>query len=112
MPYIALGADAYLEISTWHRPEEVLAESHLVILTRPGFKADLMEPLSSELREMYELKGQVHEHEKGSTIRAMGVTAMDISSTMIRELIRKKQSIRYLVPETVSRYIRQNDPYG
>jgi nicotinate-nucleotide adenylyltransferase len=37
---------------------------------------------------------------------------MDISSTRLRDMLKKGQSIRFLVPETVRRYILENDLYG
>jgi nicotinate-nucleotide adenylyltransferase len=112
MPYLALGVDAYLEIAAWHRPADVLAESHIVVLTRPGFEVDLISPLSDGYAAPYRLGADYHVHESGATLRMIRVSSMDVSSSGIRSLIAQGRSIRYLVPHSVLKYIRLNHIYG
>ncbi|MBN2720650.1 MAG: nicotinate-nucleotide adenylyltransferase [Proteobacteria bacterium] len=112
MPFLALGVDAFLEIATWHKPEEVLAQTHLVILTRPGFETDLLSPVPSPAREEYRaVERAVFLHRSGATLRMVEITPLDISSSLIRELAAQGRSFRYLVPEPVFDYIRAKDIY-
>ena len=111
MPFLALGVDVFLEIATWHRPEEVLAQTHLVILTRPGFETDLLSPVPAPAREQYRAEGEGFVHRSGATLRRIEITALDISSSFIRKLASEGRSFRYLVPEPVFDYIRLNGIY-
>jgi len=111
MPFLALGVDAFLEIAMWHKPEEVLAQAHLVILTRPGFETDLLSPVPDPAREKYRAQGQGFLHPSGATLRKIEITPIDISSSLIRKLAAQGRSFRYLVPEPVFDYIRAKGIY-
>ena len=112
IPWMALGADAFAEISAWHRPGEVLAGVHLVVLTRPGFEVDLKTPLPGEARDRYSVKEQnVLIHDEGGTLRALAVTPLDLSSSVIRVMAGKGDDIANLVPEAVLKYIQLNGIY-
>jgi nicotinate-nucleotide adenylyltransferase len=110
--YLALGADAYAEIETWHRPREVLDLAHVVVLTRPGFEVDLLGPLPGEIRDGCRKAGPFYAIGRFSTLRSMVVTEMDISASRIRQLVASGRSIRYLVHDEVERYIREKGLYG
>jgi len=109
--YLALGADAYREISTWHRPAEVITRAHIVVLTRPGFAVDLLEPLSGDLREMFKMEGDELINTSGTTLRTLSVSSLDISGSRIRALVSRGNSIRYLVPDNVMDYIHRKGLY-
>jgi nicotinate-nucleotide adenylyltransferase len=112
IPWMALGADAFAEIATWHRPADVLAAVHLVVLTRPGFEVDLITPLPEEARDRYSVEEEgVLIHDAGGSLRALAVTPMDLSSSLIREMAGKDENIANLVPEAVLKYIQLNSIY-
>jgi nicotinate-nucleotide adenylyltransferase len=111
MPYLALGVDAYLEIAAWHRPVDVLAEAHIVVLTRPGFEVDLVAPVSQWFAGSYQTRQECHVHDSGATLRQTRITSIDVSSSNIRSLIAHGRSIRYLVPQPVFEYIQLNSIY-
>ncbi len=92
--YFITGADAVLEILTWHRVEELLQMAIFIAATRPGFQ---LERLSSQLQGLY---GQAKDR-----IVAMEVPALAISSTDIRQRIQEAKPIKYLLPEPVEEYI-------
>jgi nicotinate-nucleotide adenylyltransferase len=109
--WMALGGDAYALIHSWHRPEDVLAQAHLVVLTRPGYSVDLMAPLPEGLYERYTLSGEIYEHDSGATLRTLPVSPLDVSSSMIRKAVAEGNSIRDLVTAEVLQYIRQKGLY-
>ena len=95
--YFLTGADALLEIRTWYRWQEVLRACRFAALARPGFdSAALLDLLPPELREQVEL---------------LHTPGFDISSTDIRERVRRGDPIRYLVPAPVESYIRKHGLY-
>jgi nicotinate-nucleotide adenylyltransferase len=95
--FFITGADAILEILTWHRHPEVIRACRFIAVTRPGY--DLTR-LSGVLPPEY--LARIH------TISAPGV---DISSTLIRQRVRQGEPVRYLVPEPVEAYIRKHRLY-
>lgn len=96
--FFITGADAILEILTWHRHEEVVRECRFIAVTRPGYDLSRME---SVLPPAY--------LERIDRLCAPGV---DISSSTIRQRIRSGDPIRYLVPEPVEAYLYKHRLYG
>ena len=111
MIWMALGGDAYDLIQSWHRPEEILAQIHLVVLSRPGYAVDLMVPLPQEMAARYTLKGSVYVHDSGATLQTLPVSPVDVSSSMVREEIREGRSISDLVTAEVLKYIEEKNLY-
>jgi nicotinate-nucleotide adenylyltransferase len=109
--WMALGGDAYALIRSWHRPEDVLAQAHLVVLTRPGYSVDLMVPLPEGLSERYTLNGDVYVYDSGATLRTLPVSPLDVSSSMIRKAVSEGSSIRDLVTAEVLQYILHKGLY-
>lgn len=91
--FYVIGSDAVAELSTWREPELVLELAQFLVAMRPGH--DLAR-LEERFRESVEI---VH------------VSGLDVSSTEIRDRVRKGLSIRYLVPENVEKYIAQTGLY-
>jgi len=114
---LLLGADAFLELATWHRWHELFGLAHIAIAHRPGFPverwADQMpQPLAREYdaRLMHQPLA-VHLSAAGGIV-VVPFTALDISATALRELLRSGRSPRYLLPASVLDYIRSNDLYA
>jgi nicotinate-nucleotide adenylyltransferase len=95
--FFITGADAIFEITDWKDSEEYLTIAHFIAAARPGF---CLEELPQTTQNW------VGEH--GDRFHVLRVPAMAISSTEIRERVRKGTSIRYLVPEQVEHYIRRH----
>ena len=91
--YFLTGSDVLDEITTWKDPGEIYKLAKIVIGIRPGF--DEFDPKN---------------HFAKKSIIAT-ITGVDISSTQIREKVRKGESIKYLVPSKVEEYIRKKSLY-
>jgi nicotinate-nucleotide adenylyltransferase len=106
--YFILGLDAFLEIGTWKDPATLFTLCHFVILTRPGFeKIFTPEHLPVDLAPdfCYDPNQDGYMHRSGFGVFPREITALDISSTQIREIVRRGGSIRYLVPPAVEKFI-------
>ena len=97
--FFILGADAALELSTWHNAQELVDKCRFVIATRQGTEFDMR------------LVERVFRAESREHLIRVETPALEISSTDIREKIRRGNSIRYLVPEPVEQYIRKECLY-
>ena len=109
---LIMGIDALLGFPSWHRWEDILKLSHLIIAHRPqyqlpqtGIVADLLKqrlkPHSSALHEC--MAGNIVLHP---------VTSLEISATDIRKQIASGRNPRYLLPEAVYHYIKQHGVYS
>ena len=94
--FFVTGADAILEIVNWKDAEEALRLAHFIAATRPGYDLARFEA------------GGAARHPR---VSVMHIPALAISSTDIRERVRKSQPIRYLVPEGVQMHIEKAGLY-
>jgi len=106
--YFILGLDAFLEIGTWKDPGVLFTLCHFAVLMRPGFEkifsADHL-PVDLAPDFCYDSGKEGYIHKSGFGVFPREITALDISSTKIREMVGKGKSIRYLVPPAVAEFI-------
>ncbi|MGL5348091.1 MAG: nicotinate-nucleotide adenylyltransferase [Peptostreptococcaceae bacterium] len=98
--YFITGADAICDIETWKDVEENFKLATFIAATRPGI---------SLLRAQEKIENLTKKY--GAKIISVYVPSLDISSTYIREQIKEGRSVRYLVPESVEKYINNNSLY-
>ena len=113
---LLLGADAFLELATWHRWHELFTLAHIVIAHRPGFPpeswpARMPEPLAREYSaRLMRQPFAIHLSPAGGIV-TQAIAALDISASMIRDSLARGVSPRYLLPDPVLVYIRSNGLY-
>lgn len=109
---LLVGIDAFLGFTSWHRWEEILEHAHIIIAHRPqyqlpstGIIADLItDRLQKEI-------SYIHENIAGG-ILLRPITALEISASDIRKQIAMGRNPRYLLPDGVYNYIKQNGTYS
>jgi len=111
--WLLLGADAFLELPTWHEWRQLFALANIAVAARPGARpllsVDLTEPLKSEV-----LKRQVASSPvacPAGSVQLRQMTPLDISATAIRNALARHGSARYLLPDTVLDYIHEHQLY-
>jgi nicotinate-nucleotide adenylyltransferase len=114
---LLLGADAFLEFATWPRWREIFGLAHIAVAHRPGFPVEQWSgrmplPLAREYsaRRMQQPLA-VHLAPAGGIV-VVPFTALDISATAIRDMLRAGASPRYLLPGAVLDYIRTHRLYA
>ncbi len=109
---LLLGMDNFRDLNRWHRWRELSHYCHFLIMDRPEQGLPLPDELERWLvgRET----GQWRSLRKNSAGRVFHhpVTQLDISATDIRHRLAAGRSARYLVPDAVWDYIRDNGLYG
>jgi len=114
---LLLGADAFLDLVTWHRWHELFDAAHLVVAHRPGFPIQtwsqrMPQPLAREYEARHmEQPLAVHLSPAGGIV-AQPLAAVDIAATRIRNILRAGASPRYLLPDSVLDYIHSNSLYA
>ncbi len=104
--FFLLGSDSLSEIGSWREYDKLFALSNFIVITRPGIDfrtawADVPE----HVRKEFVRRGEQYVHAGNHVIIPSKVRGLNISSTMIRGLIKSEKSIRYLVTEPVRSYI-------
>jgi nicotinate-nucleotide adenylyltransferase len=114
--FFVLGMDSFLEMATWHRYADLFSLSNFIIMTRPGYHLPVLtEILSEDVARRFttvDPKGHEMEHESGNRIFFEKIPSLEISATGIREKIASGRSVRYLLPDSVLRYIQDNHLYS
>ena len=96
--YFITGADAIIDIVSWHDAADIARLATLIAATRPGYDI-------RQAQERIRLSGISFD------VRYIEIPALAISSTNIRDRVRLGKSIRYLTSESVMGYIRKNGLY-
>jgi nicotinate-nucleotide adenylyltransferase len=96
--FFLVGADAVLELPSWLEPDAILDECQFVAVHRPGY----------DLSQLGARLGK----DRATKIMTLQIPQLEISSTEIRERVRKGMSIKYLVPEAVEAYILKTGVYS
>jgi nicotinate-nucleotide adenylyltransferase len=113
---LLLGADAFLEFATWHRWHEIFGLAHIAIAHRPGFPAErwaerMPQPLAREYTARLMQQPLATHLQPAGGIVVVPFTALDISATAIRDMLRAGASPRYLLPAAVLDYIQSHKLY-
>ncbi|QGQ95674.1 nicotinate-nucleotide adenylyltransferase [Paenibacillus psychroresistens] len=93
--YYIIGADMVMYLPKWVRIEEIMESVSFIGLQRPGFEVNLTE-LPAKL---------------AAKVQLVEMPLIEISSTYIREKMRLRQSVKYLVCEKLRIYMEANQLY-
>ena len=96
--YFITGADAIIDIVTWHDAGEIAELATLIAATRPGY-------------DIAQARSRIERSGIDFDVRYIQIPALAISSSNIRERVGVGKSIRYLTSESVIGFIRKNGLY-
>jgi nicotinate-nucleotide adenylyltransferase len=106
-----LGGDAFAEIESWRRFDEIFAQCDVCVLSRPG-SAVARPPIAIEHAFCYHSDRRVYVHVSGNALRFVSITPLMISASDIRQRCAEGRSIRYLVPREVETYLSEHGVYA
>lgn len=111
---LCLGLDAFLGFTQWYHWREVQDLAHVVVSYRPGWEL-ASHTLDAELQHYLQQCQASDVRELGQQLAGkiwlQQVSQLAISATDIRQRIANGRSARYLLPETVWKYIQQQRLY-
>lgn len=87
-----LGSDAFAEIGSWHRINDLAKLVDFLVIERPG--------------------GPVVKVNSDLSYQSLEISALDISSSEIRKRISGHENYENLLPASVTDYIREHRLYG
>ena len=88
--FFVIGADAFAELRTWHRWEDVAHAVEFIVVTRPG---------------------HVYTTPPGAVVHRLETVALPVSSSDIRAALSRGEPTEEL-PEAVAKYIREHGLYA
>lgn len=97
--YYIMGEDSFMTIDSWRNYEKILND-HLIVFARTSIEKD-----SDLVKKIEQIK---KDNEKIYLIDNLNI---NISSTLIRDLVKENKSIKYLVPDPVYKLIKEYELY-
>ena len=107
---LMMGSDAFSKLNTWHRWQALIDYCHIILVQRPASATQpkLADELSVLLHNHYTENISDLTTENAGYIHMQKITALDITSTNIRAQLAAGLSPRYLMPDNVIAYIKNN----
>jgi nicotinate-nucleotide adenylyltransferase len=109
---LIVGMDAFRGLQSWYRWQELFDLAHLIVMGRPGTRAedDAKTLRVCAGRRQADQAGMLRMQPSGLVYFAE-VTQLAIAATRIRQLIHSGHDPRYLLPDPVLEFIRQQGLY-
>lgn len=104
--YFAMGSDAFNAIDTWKKWKKLFELANIVVIHRPGAELAVHSDFVKEKMAWFSGK-----HVPAGKVYELTVSPLAISSTQIRRLLNFERSIKYLLPESVEKYINKQKLY-
>lgn len=96
---ILIGSDSLMNLDWWYKIDEILKNYKILVIKRD----DEDEAISIKIAE--------YKEKYGADIKVLNNKRVEISSSMIREMIKNGKSIKYLVRDDVEKFIRDEKLY-
>jgi nicotinate-nucleotide adenylyltransferase len=97
--FLVLGGDQAAALASWHEPEKVLERATVAVFERASWGRNAI------VIKIGRLAG-------ARDVRYLDMPMIQVSSSGIRRRVREGVPIRYLVPDSVARYIEEKALYG
>ena len=88
---LVIGADNWEQFPRWYHADEIIEKYHILIYRRPGCEID--------------------ETTLPASVQVVDTPLYDVSSTQIRESVKKGRMMRRWLDEKVTRYIKRHQLY-
>lgn len=89
--YFITGVDCLMDIESWKNVPQILDTCKFVVFNRPGYSIEEIKRQKRMIEEKY--------HKR---IIFLNIPILEISSTEIREKIKKRENVSYLIPEKLN----------
>ena len=96
---ILIGSDSLMNLDWWYKIDKILKKYKILVLRRDD-EDEAIEMKINEYKEKY-----------GADIKVLNNKRVEISSSMIREMIKEGKSIKYLVTDEVEKFIKDENLY-
>lgn len=109
--FFITGADAFADIVTWKRYPDVLDLANFVVVTRPGHRLAALAERLPALADRMRPADALGDAGAKTLIYLLHAPTPDVSSTLVRDRLRRGEAITGLVPPLVEAHIHQHGLY-
>jgi nicotinate-nucleotide adenylyltransferase len=119
--FFVMGADSWMEITTWREWERVLTLTNHIVVARPGYEWNALHVTPAIRERIIDLRGGADverlardvDQSNEAKIYVTDAVQMDVSATAIRQAIREGRDADWLglVTPAVANYIRKYGLY-
>jgi nicotinate-nucleotide adenylyltransferase len=108
---LLMGMDAFGDLTTWHRWDELMELCHLVVMTRPGADVPAGGELAGFIRCHRVPEAAGLRRRPAGLLLFQPVTALAISASRLRALLAEGLSPAFLMPDAVIEIINREGLY-
>ena len=98
--FYIIGADTLFSMETWKRPKDIFSRCTIVCAKRDAISDEELKKKAEDLKIRFD-----------ADVILMDILEIPISSTMIRDLMKKGMSLKYYLDDKVIEYIKENGLY-
>lgn len=109
---LVVGADAFAGFTGWHRWQEIFELANVLVVSRPGASDAWPAALLAEVRQRQVGSGELLCARAQGGVMFLQELHCDISSTQVREELRRHSGAAALLPPAVASYIRDHGLYA
>ncbi len=103
--FFIMGTDSYLSLAQWREGVHIVELVHFIVVSRPGYSLD---DAGGELEARFASRGY---NDVDIRVDAIEAPSLDVSSSELRDYIEQSRPVRYLMPDEVIAFIRENKLY-
>lgn len=111
--YLIIGADKFDELSQWKDYQKILAETNLIVTTRPGYDMpESLDEMPGFLKPLVaEFDFNFIELNTGRSIQFITLRDVEISSSEVRKWLRTGKPVEKYLPLPVESYVKEHKFY-
>lgn len=111
--YLVVGADKFEELSQWKDYQKLLAETNLIVTTRPGYDTpESLDEMPGYLKPLVaDFDFNFIELNTGRNIQFITLRDIEISSSEVRKSLRNGKPVEKYLPLAVESYIKEHKLY-
>ncbi|MEJ5172659.1 MAG: nicotinate (nicotinamide) nucleotide adenylyltransferase [Hydrogenothermaceae bacterium] len=110
-PAFIVGTDAFLTFERWKNPNELINITNFIVVLRKEDSVEKIKEVVSKIDDKIPVLEKSEIDFQKSGVYIFFKRRIDISSTEIRERVKKRSSIKYLLTKEVEEYIYSKNLY-
>ena len=109
--FFIVGTDAFYYLSSWKQYRELIELITFIVVRRPEYETSIILNKYKNVVDFKEIESKERYRAEPRRVYIYTPPAFDVSSSMIRDKIKKGECIKYLVPEKVEKFIFEKGLY-
>lgn len=109
--FFIVGTDAFYYLSSWKEYKDLIELVSFIVVRRPEYDTQIILNKYRNIVNFQEVKEKAEYSAKPKTVYIYTPPAFDVSSSAVRDKIKRDECIKYLVPEKVEKFIVEKGLY-